>query len=121
MSVNSNDQSQTRIKSRFHNNPEKILLMDSNKKFFGEHFLYSDRNKRFKIIPCSDLSELKENIECLHEDLQILYIHTGVNDLDLKPVHEIHDDLLTIMGNIKRRTPTMRTYRYCTYIQVLMT
>ena len=87
MSTSSNDQSQTRIKSRFQNNPEIILLMDSNRKFLREHLLSPDRNKRLKIIPCSDLSELKENIEYLHEDLQVLYIHTGVNDLDLKPVH----------------------------------
>ena len=62
--------------------PGEIGLMDSNRKFLREHLLSPDRNKRLKIIPCSDLSELKENIEYLHEDLQVLYIHTGVNDSD---------------------------------------
>ena len=39
MSASSNDQSQIRIKSRFKNNPEIILLIDSNRTFLREHLL----------------------------------------------------------------------------------
>ena len=48
--------------------------------------------KEVKITPCGNLDDLEILSNNLDKDLQVLYIHTGVNDVELFSAERVHDE-----------------------------
>ena len=85
-----------------------LLFMDSNRKFLSENKLSPDRNRPLKIIPCGDLSELQEKINIINEATELIHIHTGVNDLDLKTIDTVHEELLSTITQLRSNFPEIK-------------
>ena len=60
-----------------------LLAMDSNPRYLQENRLSPDMTRKIKITPCGNLDDLEILSNNLDKDLQVLYNHTGVNDVEL--------------------------------------
>ena len=85
-----------------------LLAMDSNRRYLQENRLSPDMTKKVKITPCGNLDDLEILSNNLDKDLQVLYIHTGVNDVELFSAERVHDEYCSIISKIKSNHPQLQ-------------
>ena len=85
-----------------------LLAMDSNRRYLQENRLSPDMTKKVKITPCGNLDDLETLSNNIDKDLQVLYIHTGVNDVELFSAERVHHKYCSIISKIKSNHPQLQ-------------
>ena len=96
------------------------IFMDSNRKFIYEKRVSSDGGLITKISPCGSISDLGKLVNSIPENLKALFIHTGVNDIELEPdVNQIHSKLYDNIMKIRDSHPNLnRNYSFRNHTKV---
>ena len=84
---------------------KSLLFMDSNRK----HLVADKLFKNLKIIPCSSTQELRKKLLLVDlKDIDLVFIHTGVNDIDKDDGKTVADNLVEIVKEIRSTLPKMK-------------
>ena len=92
-----------------HTTPRKllktILFMDSNSKFLIEDKLWENNT----IISCGTTYDLRQLLPSTKFDgVGLIYIHTGVNDIDTEDGNKVAKNLIDIVKLIKQNLPNVK-------------
>ena len=82
-----------------------LLFMDSNR----AHLNSGDLWKKLSIIPCQNLDSLRSLLASTQlDDVNIVFIHTGVNDIDTVDGAEVGKDLVSIVQKLRHIHPHLK-------------
>ena len=82
-----------------------ILFMDSNSKFLLPDKLWENNT----IIPCGTTYDLRKLLPSTNFDgVGLIFIHTGVNDIDTEDGNKVAENLIGIVKMIKKNLPNVK-------------
>ena len=96
-----------RIHSQYQD-PSIWILMDSNRRYLRENRLSPDNTRGVKIVACGNLDDLEILTDSIPDDLEILFLHVGVNDLELHAAERVHKEYCSIISKIKEDFPNLK-------------
>ena len=100
----SDDEPQNSTPTKKH--PVKTLMfMDSNRAHIDAETLW----RNLSIIPCKDLDTLRNLLAIENFDgVEVVFIHTGVNDIDTKDGEEVAKDITNIVNRLHHLHPHLK-------------
>ena len=86
--------------------PKKsIMFMDSNSRYLDPAMLW----KNLTMIPCSTTQDLRNKLQSTQLDnYQIIFIHTGVNDIDTVAGEEVAKNIIDIVQKLHQYHPSIK-------------
>ena len=88
--------------------PSIWTLLDSNRRYLRENRLSPDNTRSVKIVACSNLDDLEVLTDSIPDDLEILFLHVGVNDLEFHAAERVHKEYCSIISKIKDDFPNLK-------------
>jgi hypothetical protein len=84
---------------------KSILFMDSNRKYLKADKLW----KNCQMIPCSTTHDLRKSLlSAKLSDVDLIFIHTGVNDIDKDDGETVAKNLIEIVEGVSSTLPNMK-------------
>ena len=82
-----------------------LMYMDSNRTFLKPDGLW----RNLSMIPCQDIDTLRSLLELENfADVGVVFIHTGVNDIDTVEGEEVAKDLINIVNKLHHLHPHLK-------------
>ena len=84
---------------------KSILFMDSNRKFLVQDQLWKNNT----VIPCGNTYDLRKIINTTNmEGIDLIFIHTGVNDIDRDNGSTVSKNLVDIVDKLRAKHPNLK-------------
>ena len=84
---------------------KSIMFIDSNSNYLDPGMLW----KNLTLVPCKTIQELRNKLGTTPlNDYSIIFIHTGVNDIDTIDGAEVAKDLIDIVCKIRHNHPSIK-------------
>ena len=96
---------QTPLKEQL-NGDELFICMDSNSKYLKRNMIWDTHTTFWKYTP--NIHKARHAILGSSTTPQCLLIHTGVNDTGNKAAHQVANELLELVANIRKQFRNMR-------------